>query len=565
MMGTMNCPRCLGEIPNGAAACPSCAVAPPRGPNRLSWVAAGAAAILLAVAVGVLTRPQPEEAPAPTPASAPAPVEGRSEPPAPAPAPPPAVEPVEPAYQRMLDSADQSLARARMLFEEGRAVRSDRRLEDAAEAAVEARARFNILAEAFGGARRQTALERLVKVNELARAIAAAAHEAKAPVAETPTPPPVTTAPAPEPPPPAPKPTAPPPPPAAPKAIEAFVDYVRQPTIAGAANARRLMSKEEGFRPLLEAAAIFFETQTSAEPFHSSTERKRMIELLDRHPSAQFSGFSMEQLEGAARDALAALKALPPGESGELLRLWGLAHLARRAGLEGGAAWVARTAPAFELSAETVGPRQHFGTREGLAMLRLMSADTFAQVVSTSDRMPASAATMALRLEKWAELGDAKAQMEGAAELSKELKRWKPRDRDAALHAHLSKALKALDPCRICKGSGNTDCPSCVDGLATFQCERCSGYGRILTNGARPLDCPDCKTRGRWQDKCPRCSAAGVRPCQRCGGKEWSAPALEDMVRFAPCGGCDGGGFVLAPFKLPCRECDGLGRRPFKP
>lgn len=593
----MNCPRCLGEFPGGlAAACPACDGQAPRGPHRLAWIACCAAAVLLAVAVGLLTRPElvPPREPPPTPA--PQPVEARSEPAPARPAPPPAAAPAagaeEPIYDRMLATADQSLDRARMLYEEGRAIRSARRLEDAAQAAAEARARFDILADAFEGARRQTALERLLKVNEIARAIAASLHEVAAstsPPPPTPATAPATTfepassasprdpaaapaaqAPAPAPAPPSaanPSPSLIPLP--APQAIVSFIDYVNQPTLAAAGTARRIavdeISRFAAFRPLLEAIACFLETQTSAEPFYSSNERKRMAELLAKYAGERFAAMSMEELQGAARDALAALKSLPSGESGELIRFWGLAHLARLAGLDGGAAWAYRTAVELGLSAETIGPQQLLGTREGIAMFRVKSAQSFGDLVAATERVPASGATMALRLERWAELSDARAQMHGTGELAKELKRWKPRDRDSALHAHLSKALKGLDPCRNCKGSGNADCPSCVDGMATFQCERCSGYGRILTNGARPLDCPDCKTRGRWQDKCPRCSAAGVRPCLRCAGKPWAAPALQDLVRFFPCGTCDGGGFLLAPFKVPCRECEGLGRRPSKP
>lgn len=576
-MGAMNCPKCLGNSPGEPAdACPDCGGPAPRTPKLLVWIACCAAAALVALAVGFVTRPEPLPPHGPPAPPEPPPAEARPEPYPKRPAFPPIPAPStgEPIYERMLESADQSLGRARMLYEEGRDIRSARRLDDAAQAAMEARARYDVLAEAFDGVRRQTALDRLLQVNELARSIAASLHEVAEPAAvaaSAPSSPPLGN-PAPAPSHVPPSATARPPlpsPPTPPQGIVAFADYINRPALAAAGTARRLALEDAprhaAFRPLLEAIAVFLETQTTAEPFYSSMERARMVELLAKYPGARFDAMPAEELQGAARDALTALKSLPSGERGELLRMWGLAHLARLAGLDSGAVLASRAAVEFGLAAETIGPQHLLGTREGLAIVRLKSAETFGELISASDRHPATAATMALRLERWGELPDAKSQMDAVGDLAKELKRWKPRDHEVALHAHLSKVLKGLEPCRNCKGSGNTDCPSCIEGLATFQCERCSGYGRILTNGARPLDCPDCKTRGRWQDKCPRCSAAGVRPCMRCGGKVWSAPALEDMVRFAPCGTCDGGGFLLAPFKVLCRECQGLGRRPYKP
>jgi hypothetical protein len=547
-------------------------------------------------------------------------------PPAPAPVPTPAPPPDAPAgLDRILTAADEQFKRGRLLYEEGHSLSSENLLNEAGFAAEEARNKYQVLVDGFSGAKRGEVQEKLTQANQLLKLIGDAKKgiagrrepppSAVAPPPPPTSPPPPAPAPAPTaklppasapqtdrlPPPPSPwakppiepgrtppppppsrtpAPPAPPPPeppkgpsPAALRAIELLKDFVALPTTdkIEALRSAALGSAPDArdHRPLVEAAAVWLDSLKTADAFAPSAERKALLELIKAEDPASFPSLGIEQLAAALDKIAAAVKGLPADE-GELLRLWGWAHLARLSKLGAPDSHLDRWASGLGLDTEMVGPQRYFGTAGGLAVLRLREAANFDEAdelakrskLGSKENYDACAAFTLLR--HWYGFSTA-LQLEKLDTVDKAFRKVRPPERFADVFRHVAAKLKEADPCRQCKGEGLVKCPSCVDGQATFMCNGCNGYGSKLVAGGRPVPCRDCNQRGKWTDKCPKCKGTGKRECPRCSGKAWAPPPADKVAGQLSCGVCSASGLVLSPLAVPCRECMGLGRKPYKP
>lgn len=510
-----------------------------------------------------------------------------------------------------------------MLYEEGHSLGSENLLNEAGFAAEEARNKYQVLAEGFSGAKRSDIQEKLQQANQLLKLISDAKkgiggrrYPMPEPNAAAPTPaptsvPPPTAQPKPEsspetgrlpppppsspwvrppsiepertpPPPPTARTPAPPPRPAEPpkgpsaaalRSIELFKDFVAAPSTdkIEAARAAALGAAPDGREhgPLMQAIALWFDGLKAADAFAASAERKALLELIQANDPASFPSLTQDELAAALDRVAAAVKGLPSDE-GELLRLWGWAHLARLARLGAPESALDRWASGLALDSEMVGPERRFGTPGGLAVLRLRLAANFDEAeelarrskLGSKENYDACAAFTLLR--HWYGLSTA-VQLEKLDTVDKAFRKVRPPERFADVFKHVAAKLKEADPCRQCKGEGLVKCPSCVDGQATFMCNGCNGYGSKLVAGGRPVPCRDCNQRGKWTDKCPKCAGKGKRECPRCSGKAWAPPPADRVAGHVPCGVCSESGLVLSPLAVPCRECMGLGRRPYKP
>lgn len=601
--GERRCPICRNPFPGrsaaGPEAAPSLAAADRSSTGFL--IVGGVAIALLSVCLVLLfgggesdLRPQSKTA-----VAAPR-LEARpvtDAPPAAAPPPLPVASDASAGpMDRLMAAADEKLARAKLLYDEGQAVGSQKLLNEAGFSAEDAQRTYQLLADAYEGFRLEEIRDKLTQANRLVTLIGDAKKSAPKPVpmpapapapGSDPAPTPLATA---APANPSVVDASPPPPPPAPAlppagaarhaggwaaAVEQFKEYVSFPSsdkveparsaaLEAAANAREV-------RPLLTAIAAILCDKDRQVWFERSDERKAFEELFRKHDPSKFDAMTPEKLEEALAD-IAAGKGLPKGEGG-FLQLWGCAHLARLAMLGASNAALKKWLAKFGLAEERSSGEWICGTPVGLAMNSFREVSSLAEAekalkkakVAKDPEFATYAALAQLRL--WDAIRDPKEKMTVLLAMEKLFRTARPLPEFADLFRHVAGTLRERMPCGTCQGTGSIDCDSCEEGRRLEECRMCRGSGKTETFRGQPQPCWVCNGSGKTAmgGRCRECRGSGTLACKPCGGEPWAAPKLSELVSLAPCELCQGRGSVLDPIQVACPLCVGLGQIPSKP
>lgn len=526
--------------------------------------------------------PAKQQAPSPKPKPAPTP----QAPPVVAPTPPaPPPGPGSDTLRLIVAKADESLERAKMLYREGSEGGSIRALEEAGFAAEDARNKYQVLAEALDGDGRAAARDKLVQTNQLIRLINDSRKSAHAnapvpsPVAPQPASPPPDPAPpiaAPEPahegvPPPPPTPPAKPadplPAPSPPRFLTLFKEYIAAPEASKIRPARDAsldaISTEPDLKPFSQAIATILGRPDRLLTFVRSPERTSFADILAKH---DITTRQLDEIQAALTDIAASRS-----DTG-LLRLWGAAYLARAATLGAPDLDIMKWLPKLGLISKLSGGTRSIGTREGLEMRALdesaakgtLDRDIKSARLIKDDDFQAHAAL--LQLQAWdldQDLDKKRAQL---GDLEKHFRAVKVPSTFVDLFRHVADTLRRRAPCIPCGATGKVDCPQCEEGRTIGRCPDCNGTGQDRNRRRGVFRCDRCEGSGQVaRDRCRDCRGQGTTNCTTCDGKPWTPPAMAEFVGQGPCSVCSERGFIAAPLWLPCEECLGFGKRPFKP
>lgn len=536
----------------------------------------GAFFLVMALGCGPEAPPKQQTAP-PKPKSPPAPQPTPVVNPTP-PTPPP--DPGTDTLQLILAKAGESLERAKMLYREGSEGGSTRALEEAGFAAEDARNKYQVLAEALDGDGRAAARDKLVQTNQLIKLINDSRKSAQAPPTVAPPSPPPESAPPivtpepprePVPPPPPPaepaKPAEPLPAPSTPHFLALFKEYIGSPDSAKIRPARDAaldaIATEPDLTPFSQAVATILGRPDRLLTFVRSPERVSFVDILAKHdPTTR----KLDEIQTALTEIAAARS-----DTG-LLRLWGMAYLARAATLGTPDPDIMKWLPRLGLISKLSGGARSIGTREGLEMRALDES----AAKGTLDRDIKSARLIKdedfqahvalLQLRAWDLERDVDKKKAQVGELEKHFRTLKIPPTFVDLFRHVADTLRRRAPCVPCGASGKVDCPQCEDGRVVGRCPDCNGTGQDRNRRRGVFKCDRCEGSGQVaRDRCRDCRGQGTTNCATCDGKPWTPPALAEFVGQGACSVCSERGFIAAPLWVPCEECLGFGKRPFKP
>ncbi len=138
----------------------------------------------------------------------------------------------------------------------------------------------------------------------------------------------------------------------------------------------------------------------------------------------------------------------------------------------------------------------------------------------------------------------------------------------------LSKSIKTAAVCNVCQGEGKLRCTNCFGKKEIrTDCEKCKGKGKVPEQGygagfggggkfAVPeIPCYPCRGRGFTKLlRCEKCKD-GFNDCRNCDRKPKTPPEMEEICVGAPCGQCDGRGYVFRNVLWACKSCMGLGQK----